>query len=103
MKTPKDKDVYNMEQMRVYNTEKKVFDNIKSPNLSEETFANFNSIIQKEQQKQKRMEDQEIRGLQQLATNLSKEKNQQNKKHENKKKITEELKVEKEEIKGLQK
>ena len=42
--------------------------------------SELNSIIEKEQQKQKKIEEQEIGGLQKLATNLLKEKEQQKKK-----------------------
>ena len=54
MKTLKGMGVYNTEKMRAYNMEKKFFYNIISLNLSKETFAKLNSIIEKEQQKQKR-------------------------------------------------
>ena len=52
MKTLTDTGVYNMEEMCAYNMEK-TFSTL-SLNLSEEAFAKLNSIIEKEQQKQKK-------------------------------------------------
>ena len=51
--TLKGKGVCNTEKKHAYNMEKKYFGNIKSLNLREETLAKLNSIIEKEQQKQK--------------------------------------------------
>ena len=85
MKNPKDAGVYNVEKMRIYNIEKKCFDNIKSLSLSEETFAKFNSIIEKEQEKTEMNRRSRNKGITKISNDFMKKKEQQKKKKKTRK------------------